>query len=215
MGCPSPSFSLLYYPAISATHSLGCLGPLSVSFAPSLLPLSIPSSTAQLSLLVMFSPLFSLPDASGCTVPHICNKNLPLSHTLGWSCLHFIHFAIIIRCHFGIWLVEETLLRYVCSRKQGSNQDGRGRWRNPGAVPGTYFLVCRPTGSSSQLCRLCCSKGTLHRVGGCVRAVGEPSFEAFVSLVEARMEGSKKGSSQGYYEQMTIPQAGAEKEEPQ
>lgn len=119
-------------------------------------------------------------------------KYLPLNHTLGSSCLHFIHFAII-RCHFGIWLVEETLLRCVCSWKQGSNQEGAGTWKNPGAMPGTCFLVSRPTGSSSQPCCLCCSKGTLHRAGGCVRAGGEPSFEAFVPLVEAKNGRIQKG----------------------
>lgn len=144
-------------------------------------------------------------------------KILPLNHPLGWSCLHFIHFAIIIiiRCHFGIGLVEETLLRYVCSRKQGSNQEGREHGKIQEPCQGLNFLVSRPTASSSRPCCLCCSKRTLHRAGGCVRAVGEPSFEAFVSLAEARMERSKKGSSQCYYEQMTTPLAGAEKEEPQ
>lgn len=92
MGCPSPSFSFLYYPAISATHALGFLVPLSF------LPLSTPPSMVQVSLLVTISPLLSLLDASSCTVFHICNENLPLNR---WPCLHFIHSGVTLAS--GLW----------------------------------------------------------------------------------------------------------------
>lgn len=98
-GFPSPSF--LYNPAISVMCSLHALPHLFWFPLPALSPLPLSLSLSFFSrpgeacwscLVYYFVPLlWSPPGASGCALPYICNKHLPLNHTLKQSCPHFIH----------------------------------------------------------------------------------------------------------------------------
>jgi len=97
MGFSFPSFSFIHNPVISAMCPFGwfsCPSLLILLLSSSHdLPLSLSSSPlmAWFNLLAMFNlqlspPLQTLPDASGCTLPHIYNEILPLAHTLECSC---------------------------------------------------------------------------------------------------------------------------------
>lgn len=104
-----PCSSLLYSPAISASHALSYISLSSWSISwplGSWLSLGPVSFLPLLSLLLSSPPwsnsvywpglvhyflflLWILPTASGCTLRYIYNKNLLLNCISGWSCPHF------------------------------------------------------------------------------------------------------------------------------
>ena len=53
------------------------------------------SSLLAISVYYFLSLLWILPDAFGCCLPHVYNKNLPLNHAVEWSCPHFVHLAVV------------------------------------------------------------------------------------------------------------------------
>ena len=99
MGFPSASFLFLYNLVILTLQALGSL--VSSSLGPHLATLSwspLPTPCLLLWLLAplpmaeyFLSLLWTLSEASGCTLPHIYNISIPLNHLLEQACPHFIH----------------------------------------------------------------------------------------------------------------------------
>lgn len=107
---PSP-ISLIFLSSLTPPHSQGLV-----------------HSAGLLSLRL--SLLCALPDASGCTSTHIHRRNLPLHHTLEWSCPCFLH-----------WQLARPLYR----RDGRSDHDGSTRDRTTHTMTVTVQLCVLPS----------------------------------------------------------------------
>lgn len=111
---PSPSFSFPYTPAtwVLVLLSLHFDHLLFLSWSD---PVCWPCS-----IHYFLSLLWIIPGASGFTLPHIYNKNLPLSHILGWLWPHFINLTLKLFLHLASavcrtgWLLGFFWWMFVC-----------------------------------------------------------------------------------------------------